>query len=166
MYHSLQGFPEELAQSLGEDATLQEVLRMLDEHYGVVMTIDALNKELYMLCQGYQVDVSTYGVQLAQHVKIIQTEFPRCIRDEHLEGVKHDYFYKGLKEEYQVMLGHKMEDEWLATYAEVLKGVRQIEKQSQARHPLSHYSQSDGSLCSQSDGSSNMLATTSSSLFT
>ena len=29
-----------------EDATLQKVLQMLDEHYVVVMTLNALNKEL------------------------------------------------------------------------------------------------------------------------
>ena len=51
------------------------------------------------------------GVKLAQHVQIIQTEFPRCIRDEHLEGVKHDCFYKGFKVKYQVMLAHKMEED-------------------------------------------------------
>ena len=27
---------------------------MLNEHYRVVMTYDALKKDLYMLCQGYQ----------------------------------------------------------------------------------------------------------------
>ena len=62
MYQSLRGFPKELAQSLGEDATLQEVLQMLDEHYRVVMMFDALNKELYMLHQGYQEGMSEYGV--------------------------------------------------------------------------------------------------------
>ena len=55
------------------------------------------------------------------------------------------------------MLAHKMEDEWLATYVELLKAARQIEKQSQARHPMS--------LHSQSDGLSNVWATAPSSLF-
>ena len=127
MYQSLQGFPEELAQSLGTDATLQEVMQMLDEHYGVVMTFNALNKQLYMLHQGYQEGMSKYDVWLAWHVWIIQTEFPGCIIDEHLEGVKHDCFYEGLKEEYQVVLAHKMKDEWLATYTELLKAARQME---------------------------------------
>ena len=54
--------------------------------------------------------------------------FPDTSEKEHLEGVKHDHFYEGLKEEYQVMLAHKMEDEWQAMYAELLKAVRQIEK--------------------------------------
>ena len=90
--------------------------------------LKALNKELYMLCQCYQEGMSKYGVGLAWHVQIIQTEFARCTRGEHLEGVKHDHFYKGLKEEHQVMLAHKMEDKHLATYAELLKAVRQIKK--------------------------------------
>ena len=157
MYWSLLGFPGELAQCLGKDATLQEVLWMLDEHYRVVMMFDAMNKELYMLHQGYQEGMSEYGVWLAWHVWIIQTEFPRCIRDEHLEGVKHDHFNKGLKEDNLLILGHKMEDEHPATYAELLKAASQIEKWSQARHPASQ--------CSQSDGSSNVWASTFTSLF-
>ena len=49
---------------------------MLDKHYGVVMTFDALNKGLYMLHQGYQEVVYKYGVQLARPVRIILLSFP------------------------------------------------------------------------------------------
>ena len=52
VFCSLQGFLGDLAQSLGKDATLSDVLQMLDEHYGVVMTFDALSKVLYSLKQG------------------------------------------------------------------------------------------------------------------
>ena len=52
VFGSLQGFPGDLARSLGEDATLSDVLQMLDKHYGVVMMFDALSKELYSLKQG------------------------------------------------------------------------------------------------------------------
>ena len=55
------------------------------------------------------------------------------------------------------MLAYKMEDEWPATYTELLKTVRQIKKRSQPRHPSSQHSQSDGS--------SNVQATAPSSLF-
>ena len=81
-----------------------------------------------MLHQGYQEGMSEYGTRFAQHVQIIQTEFPRCIRNEHLEGLDCDHFYEGLKEEYQVILAHKMEDEQLATYAELLKAAMYMEK--------------------------------------
>ena len=64
--------------------------------------------------------------QLTWHVWIIQTEFPGHIRNEHLEGVKWECFHEGLKGEYQVMLAHKMEDEYPATYAKLLKAVSQI----------------------------------------
>ena len=67
---------------------------MQDEHYVEVMTFDPVNKELSKLCQGYQEGLSEYGIWLAQHVQIIQTKFPRHITDEHLEGVKHNNFYK------------------------------------------------------------------------
>ena len=41
VFRSLQGFPGDLARSLGEDATLGDVLQMWDKHYGIVMTFDA-----------------------------------------------------------------------------------------------------------------------------
>ena len=40
------GFSNGIGSNLGTNATLQEVLQMLDEHYGVVMTFNVLNKEL------------------------------------------------------------------------------------------------------------------------
>ena len=46
---SLQDFSGDLARSLGEDATLNDVLQTLDEHYGILMTFDNLSKELYSL---------------------------------------------------------------------------------------------------------------------
>ena len=45
---SLQGFlGGDLAGSLGKNATLNDVLQTLDEHYGMVITFDTLSKEVY-----------------------------------------------------------------------------------------------------------------------
>ena len=52
VFQSLQGFLGDLARSLGEDATLSDILQMLDEHYGIVMMFDILSKDLYSLQQG------------------------------------------------------------------------------------------------------------------
>ena len=52
IFQSLQGFLGGLAHSSGKDATLTNILQMLDEHYGVVMMFDTLTKELYSLKQG------------------------------------------------------------------------------------------------------------------
>ena len=46
VFQSLQAFPGDLTRSLGEEATLNDILQMLDEHYGMVMMFDALSKEL------------------------------------------------------------------------------------------------------------------------
>ena len=45
-------YPGNLARSLGKHATLNDVLQMMDEHYGIVMRFDTLSKELYSLKQG------------------------------------------------------------------------------------------------------------------
>ena len=54
VFGSLQGFPGDLARSLGKGATLTDVVQTLDKHYGMVMTFDTLSKELYSLKQGSQ----------------------------------------------------------------------------------------------------------------
>ena len=60
VFHSQQGFPGDLARSLGKDATLNDVLWMLDKHYGVVMTFHPLSKELYFLKQELSKNVAKF----------------------------------------------------------------------------------------------------------
>ena len=100
VFTSLQGFLGDLARSLGEDATLGNVLQMLDEHYAVMKTFDALCKELYSLKQGMGENVAEFWVHLSQQVQILQMEYPSQIQQEHVEEVKWDCFHKGLNPEY------------------------------------------------------------------
>ena len=65
-FHSLQGFLGDLASCLGEDASLPNILQMLDAHYGMVMMFDTLNKELYSLKQGSRENVAEFAVHLSQ----------------------------------------------------------------------------------------------------
>ena len=51
VFGSLQGFQSNLAWSLDKDATLSDVLQMVDKHYDVVMMLDILSKELFYLKQ-------------------------------------------------------------------------------------------------------------------
>ena len=65
------GIPGDLARSLGEDVTLIDVLQMLDEHYGVMITFDALSKELHSLKQGSRENEAKFRVWLSQQVQIL-----------------------------------------------------------------------------------------------
>ena len=87
--------------SLGEDATLGNVPWTLDEHYSVVMTFDALSKELHFLKQGMGENVAEFGVCLSQQVEILQMEHPCRIQQEQVEEEKWGHFYEGLSPEYQ-----------------------------------------------------------------
>ena len=91
VFCSLQGFPGDLARSLDEDSTLSDVLQMLDEYYGVIMTCDALSKELHSLKQ-------ESGENVAE---LLQLEYPWRIQPEHVEEMKCDCFYEGLNSQYQ-----------------------------------------------------------------
>ena len=78
------GFLGDLARSLGEDASMNDILQMLDEHYGVVMTLDTLSKELLSLKQGTGGNVAKFGMHLSQQLQIFQWEYPERIQLEHI----------------------------------------------------------------------------------
>ena len=62
--------------SLGEDATQGNVLWMLDECCGVVITFNVLSKELYSLKQGMGENVAKCRLHLSKQVQILQMENP------------------------------------------------------------------------------------------
>ena len=66
IFQSLQGFLRDLARSLGEYATLNDILQTLGKHHGVVMMFDALSKELYSLKQGSGENIAEFRVCLSQ----------------------------------------------------------------------------------------------------
>ena len=123
VFCSLQGFPGDLAQSLGKDATLSDILQMLDKHYGVIMTFDTLSKELYSLKQALGETVAEFGVHLSQEVQILQSEYPGRIWPEHVEEMKCDHFYEGLSPKYRSMLAHKVDGENPAGYSDLLLAI-------------------------------------------
>ena len=136
VFRSLQGFPGDLVRSLGEDATLGDVLWTLDKHYGVMITFNALSKELYSLKQGMGENMAEFGVHLSQQVQILQMEYPSRIQQQHVEEVKQDHFYKGLSPEYQQILAHKVNGENPVTYSELLLTAQKWERHVETRDPL------------------------------
>ena len=135
IFMSLWGFLGDLARSLGEDATLTDILQMLDKHYGVVMTFDALSKELYSLKQDSRENVAEFRVCLSQQVQILQLEYLGRIQ-QHIEEMKQDHFYEGLNPKYQCMLAHKVDGKHPTSYSDLLFAARKLERWPEARYPL------------------------------
>ena len=141
--------------SLVEEATLGNVLQMLDKHYGIVMTFNALSKELYSLKQGIGENMGEFGVHLSQQVQILQMEYPSRIQQEHVEEVKRDCFYKGLSPVYWWMMAHKVNGENPVTYSKLLLAAQKLEVWLEARDPLLLKTLTTGSsnvTCSHSQG--------------
>ena len=136
IFHSLQGFLGDLASSLGKDATLSDVLQMLDENYSVVMTFDVLSKEIYSLKQGLSENVAVFWVYLLQQVQILKSEYPGRIQPEHMEEMKCYHFCEGLYPEYWKMLAHKVDGEHPASYSNLLLATQSLERWSEAGDPL------------------------------
>ena len=131
IFYSLQGFSGNLAQSLGKDATLSDILQMLGEHYGVVTMLDALSKELYSLKQGLGEKVAEFRVHLSQQVQILQLEYPGRPWPKHVEEMKHDHFYEGLNPKYQHMLACKVHGENPAGYSDLFLATQKLERRAE-----------------------------------
>ena len=115
------------------NATLGNVLQMLDKHFCAMMTFEALSKELYSLKQGMQENVAEFRVHLSQQIQILQMEYPSRIQQEHVKEVKWDHFYEGLNPEYQQMLAHKVDGRNPVTYSELLQAAQKLKRQAEAR---------------------------------
>ena len=146
VFRSLQGFLGDLVRSLGEDATLGNVLWTLDEHYGVVMTFDAWSKELYSLRMVMGENVAEFRVHLSHQVQILQMEYPGRIQQEHVKEVKGDHFYECISPEYWQMLAHKVDWENPVTYSELLLAGQKLERWAETRDPLFPKTTTAGSL--------------------
>ena len=136
IFWSLQGSPGDLVRILGMDATLTDVLQMLDEHYGMVMTFNALSKELYSLKQGSVENVANLSVHLLQQVQILQLEYPGRIQQEHMKEMKWECFYEGLNSKYWCMLVHKVDGENPTSYSNLLLLTQKWERWAEARDLL------------------------------
>ena len=121
--------------SLGKD-TLSDVLQMLDEHYGIIMTFDSLNNELFSLKQRSGKNMAEFGMHLSEQVQIHQLEYPGRIQPEHMEEMKQDHFYEGLSPKYRQMLAHKVYGKSSAGYSDLLLAVQKLERSMEARDPL------------------------------
>ena len=120
VFCSLQGFPGNLDRSLGEDATLNDVLQTLDKHYSVIMMFDTLSKELYSLKQRSSENVAEFRVHLLQQIQILHSEYPGQIQPEHMEEMKCNHFYTGLNPKYWQMPAHKAGGEHPSSYSDLL----------------------------------------------
>ena len=101
---------------------------MLDEHYGIMMTFNALSKELYSIKQGMGENMAEFGVHLLQQVQILQMEYPGRFQQDHKEEVKWVCFYEGLNPEYQRMLAHKVDGKNPVTYSKLLLAAWKLER--------------------------------------
>ena len=109
---------------------------MLGKHYGVIMTFNALSKELHSLKQGSSKNIAEFRVHLLQQVQILQSGYPGRIQPEHMKEMKCDHFYEGLNPKYLWMLAHKVDGEHPASYSDLLLVAQKLERWAEARDPL------------------------------
>ena len=99
VYQSLQGFLGELAHSLGKVPPLDDLLAKLDDYFGVVEELDAMNWHLYTIKQGTQEGVTEFAMRLCHHSRAIQGKYPGEILEVEESEIKKAQFLGGLQSE-------------------------------------------------------------------
>ena len=102
----------------------------------MVMTFNALSKELYSLKQRSSENVAEFRVCLLQQVQILQLEYLGRIQQEHMEEIKQDHFYKALNPKYWCMLAQKVDGEHPTGYSDLLPVAWKLEVWAEARDHL------------------------------
>ena len=73
---SFQGHPGELVWSSSTIITLDDVLKILDEHYNNVKVLDVLNQELFQLWMADKETMLDWGICLSRHLQVLAASFP------------------------------------------------------------------------------------------
>ena len=93
---SLQGYHAKLVWSSSMDITLDDVLKILDEHDNNVKALNALNQELFQLQMADKEIVLDLGICLLRHLQVLVASFPNCFLPDHVVELKRDCFYARL----------------------------------------------------------------------
>ena len=133
VWSTVSGQPAELLYDLGDSATVDAILELLDGHYGNVLTRDGLISELYAMRQTYEETVTAYGVRLVNTIGELQSEFPKEMPPKKAKQVVVERLYGGLRSEFQGPLSYLMDDPRL-TYEKLIKEARRLEKAHKRRH--------------------------------
>ena len=125
----LQGYLGELVRSLGTDITLDDILKILDEHYNNLKALDTLNQELFQMHMGKKETMSDWGVHLSRHLQILTASFPECFPPDQVAKLKGDHFYGGLSKWLKAMVAYLKAGAQEKIYSNYLRAAREAEKE-------------------------------------
>ena len=137
----LQSYPGEFVWSSGMDITLDNVLKILDEHYNNVKVLDVLNQELFQLWVADKETMSDWGIHLSRHLQVLAASFPDCFPPDGVAELKRDHFYGRLPKQLKVMVAYLKVGPQMRTYSDYLRATREAEKEDSIELPQSSRTQ-------------------------
>ena len=126
---SLQSYPGELVWSSGTDITLDDILKILDEHYNNVKVLDVLNQELFQLWMADKETVLDWGIHLSRHLQVLAASFPDCFLPDHVVELKRDCFCGRLPKQLKLIVAYLKAGPQVRTYPDYLWATREAEKE-------------------------------------
>ena len=117
------------------DITLDDVLKILDEHYNNMKALDALNQELFQLWMADKETVSDWGVHLSRPLQVLAASFPDCFPPDWLAELRRDCFYGRLSKWLKAMVAYLEADPQVRTYSNYLRATQEAEKEDSLELP-------------------------------
>ena len=129
--NSLEGPAANLASSLGDDTTLDSLLRLLDNYYRAPATVCQLQKEMCHMEQHKDEKIAQFAIRLCTIVNKIRKHPQNFITPEGLEDMKKETLFGGLKPSFKASLRYLMDKRTPCTYEKLLVEARELEKQQE-----------------------------------
>ena len=133
--HCLQGEILETVMSLGESATVEEILDALRPNYSKTQSYDTLLQEFFRLHQNSDEDVGEYAIRLNSKLAKIKRQYPAQFTPEVEDQYKRNRLFHGLTKELRDSLRSTFRDPSVL-YNDLLAQARSIQREIQDKKSL------------------------------
>ena len=125
---SLEGPAADLACSLGEEYTLEDLLDLFDGYYENAESLTQLHAELHSLKQREKEDIAQFAVRITRAVNLIVDHKDNTMTAAQIAQMKRERLHKGLRPLLKTSLNYMVDRRNPCTYEQLLAQGREVEK--------------------------------------
>ena len=125
---SLEGPAADLACSLGEDYTLEDLLGLFDGYYENAESLTQLHAELHSLKQREKEDIAQFAVRITRAINLIVDHKDNTMTPAQIAQMKRERLHKGMRPLLKTSLNYMVDRRNPCTYEQLLAQGREVEK--------------------------------------
>ena len=126
--NSLEGEAANLASSLGENSTLEDLLKLLEDYYRTPDSLCQLHQELFHLEQRKDEKVAQFAIRLCTQTDRVMKHQHNTLTVDGMEDMKKGLLYGGMNPSLKTSLCYLMDEGADTSYKKLLVAARELEK--------------------------------------